>query len=160
MKEGPIDLGAVPAETDWIDVVRPIIEKRIQRLSHCTNDWMTDDQHVIFQQYRYSEGEIHFNLMAIVPDRKLAWQKEIERLQSQPVVSTDMQTEIQRLLMLCEEEESKRKRQKIENVRRKHNYLPLIVQLLRMLGEKGQLLPLYEKAKQRAVAKTTTQKKS
>jgi hypothetical protein len=29
-----------------------------------------------------------------------------------------------------------------------------------MLGEKGQLLPLYEKAKQRAVAKTTTQKKS
>ena len=32
LKEGPIDLGAVPLETDWIDVVRPIIEKRIQRL--------------------------------------------------------------------------------------------------------------------------------
>lgn len=98
--------------------------------------------------------------MAIVPDRKLAWQKEIERLQSQSAITTDMQNEIQRLLMLCEEEESKRKRQKVENVRRKHNYLPLIVQLLRMLGEKGQLLPLYEKAKQRAVAKTITQKKS
>nr|SVE77747.1 EOG090X0A33 [Daphnia lumholtzi]SVE78375.1 EOG090X0A33 [Daphnia lumholtzi]SVE79004.1 EOG090X0A33 [Daphnia lumholtzi] len=139
LKEGPIDLGAIPAEADWIDVVRPIIEKRIQR---------------------YSEGEIHFNLMAIVPDRKLAWQKEIERLQSQSVITIDMQNEIQRLLMLCEEEESKRKRQKIENVRRKHNYLPLIVQLLRMLGEKGQLLPLYEKAKQRAVAKAITQKKS
>ena len=105
---------------------------------------------------RYSEGEIHFNLMAIVPDRKLAWQKEIERLQTQALITTD----IQRLLMLCEEEDNKRKRQKIENVRRKHNYLPLIVQLLRMLGEKGQLLPLYEKAKQRAVAKATTQKKS
>lgn len=139
LKEGPIDLGAISAEADWIDVVRPIIEKRIQR---------------------YSEGEIHFNLMAIVPDRKLAWQKEIERLQSQSAITTDMQNEIQRLLMLCEEEESKRKRQKVENVRRKHNYLPLIVQLLRMLGEKGQLLPLYEKAKQRAVAKTITQKKS
>ena len=109
---------------------------------------------------RYSEGEIHFNLMAIVPDRKLAWQKEIERLQTQALITTDMQNEIQRLLMLCEEEDNKRKRQKIENVRRKHNYLPLIVQLLRMLGEKGQLLPLYEKAKQRAVAKATTQKKS
>nr|SVE73700.1 EOG090X0A33 [Daphnia atkinsoni] len=139
LKEGPIDLGTIPVDADWIDVVRPIIEKRIQR---------------------YSEGEIHFNLMAIVPDRKLAWQKEIERLQAQSVVTTDMQNEIQRLLMLCEEEEGKRKRQKVENVRRKHNYLPLIVQLLRMLGEKGQLLPLYEKAKQRAVAKTTTQKKS
>lgn len=33
LKEGPIDLGAVPSDTDWIDVVRPIIEKRIQRLS-------------------------------------------------------------------------------------------------------------------------------
>nr|SVE74325.1 EOG090X0A33 [Daphnia barbata] len=139
LKEGPIDLGAIPAERDWIDVVRPIIEKRIQR---------------------YSEGEIHFNLMAIVPDRKLAWQKEIERLQSQPVITTDMQNDIQRLFVLCEEEEGKRKRQKIENIRRKHNYLPLIVQLLRMLGEKGQLLPLYEKAKQRAVAKTNSQKKS
>lgn len=96
--------------------------------------------------------------MAIVPDRKLVWQKEIERLQSQQTVTPDMQSEIQRLLMLCEEEENKRKRQKIENVRRKHNYLPLIVQLLRMLGEKGQLLPLYEKAKQRAVAKKSTNK--
>lgn len=88
------------------------------------------------------------------------WQKEIERLQLQTPTSTDTQSEIQRLLMLCEEEENKRKRQKIENVRRKHNYLPLIVQLLRMLGEKGQLLPLYEKAKQRALAKTNAQKKS
>lgn len=109
---------------------------------------------------RYNEGEIHFNLMAIVPDRNLAWQKEIERLQSQNPLSTDAQNEIQRLLMLCEEEEAKRKRQKVENVRRKHNYLPLIVQLLRMLGEKGQLVPLYEKAKQRAVAKTKTKTKS
>lgn len=98
--------------------------------------------------------------MAIVPDRKLVWQKEIERLQSQTQITADMQSEIQRLVMLCEEEENKRKRQRIENVRRKHNYLPLIVQLLRMLGEKGQLLPLYEKAKQRAVSKASTQKKS
>ena len=33
LKEGPIDLGAVPAESDWIDIVRPIIEKRIQRFT-------------------------------------------------------------------------------------------------------------------------------
>ena len=31
LKDGPIDLGSVPADTDWIDVVRPTIEKRIQR---------------------------------------------------------------------------------------------------------------------------------
>lgn len=139
LKEGPIDLGVVPQEADWIDVVRPIIEKRIQK---------------------YSEGEIHFNLMAIVPDRLIYWQKEIARLQTLSPITPDAQNEIQRLLMLCEDEDVKRKRQKIENVRRKHNYLPLIVQLLRMLGEKGQLLPLYEKAKQRAMIKASSQPKS
>lgn len=31
LKAGPIDLGAVPQESDWLDVVRPIIEKRIKK---------------------------------------------------------------------------------------------------------------------------------
>ena len=96
--------------------------------------------------------------MAIVPDRKLAWQREIEKLQTQSPVTTDMQNEIQRLLMLVDDEETKRQRQKVENVRRKHNYLPLIVELLRMLAQKGQLLPMYEKAKQRAMVKATSNK--
>ena len=34
LKEGPIDLGAVPADSDWIDAIRPIIEKRIQRCAY------------------------------------------------------------------------------------------------------------------------------
>lgn len=45
LKEGPIDLGAVAPGQNWIDVVRPIIEKRMQK---------------------YSEGEIHFNLMVCI----------------------------------------------------------------------------------------------
>jgi ubiquitin carboxyl-terminal hydrolase L5 len=31
LKDGPIDLGGITNDADWIDVVRPIIEKRIQR---------------------------------------------------------------------------------------------------------------------------------
>lgn len=31
LKEGPIDLGTIPVETSWIDVVKPIIEKRINK---------------------------------------------------------------------------------------------------------------------------------
>ena len=91
-------------------------------------------------------------MMAIVPDRKLLWQKEIERLQVSP--SAEAQIEVERLLISIEDEEVKRKRQKAENVRRKHNYLPLIVELLQMLAEKGQLQPMYEKAKQRALTKS------
>lgn len=29
LQEGPIDHGAISAEQDWLDVVRPIISKRI-----------------------------------------------------------------------------------------------------------------------------------
>lgn len=138
LKEGPIDLGAIETSKNWIDVVRPIIEKRMQK---------------------YSEGEIHFNLMAIVSDRQMIYQKQIDKLLSadENAMDTDEnQTEIARLRSLIEDEIVKRKRYRIENIRRKHNYLPFIVELLKMLGEQGQLTPLYEKAKQRALERETS----
>ncbi|KAG2461257.1 UCHL5 hydrolase, partial [Polypterus senegalus] len=67
----------------------------------------------------YSEGEIRFNLMAIVSDRKMIYERKISELQSQ----------------LTE----------VENIRRKHNYLPFIMELLKTLAEFQQLIPLVEK---------------
>lgn len=138
LKEGPIDLGAVGPDEDWISSVRPIIEKRIQK---------------------YSEGEIHFNLMALVTDRQLIYQRQIDQLlqQADDAMDTDAkQDEITRLRLLIEDEVAKRKRYKVENIRRKHNYLPLIVELLKVLAANGQLMPLYEKAKQRAMERDAT----
>jgi ubiquitin carboxyl-terminal hydrolase L5 len=139
LKEGPIDLGPVGAGQDWLNVVRPIIEKRIQK---------------------YSEGEIHFNLMAVVSDRQLIYQRQIDAMmQTDDEMETDTkQNEIARLRMLIDDEAAKRKRYKVENIRRKHNYLPLIVELLKMLAQNGQLMPLYEKAKQRAVERENATK--
>uniref|UniRef100_A0A336KPI1 ubiquitinyl hydrolase 1 n=1 Tax=Culicoides sonorensis TaxID=179676 RepID=A0A336KPI1_CULSO len=134
LKEGPIDLGAVGDGQSWLDVVRPIIEKRMQK---------------------YNEGEIHFNLMAICSDRQMIYQRQIEELlqSAENDMDTDTkQNEIARLRMLIEDEVAKRKRYKVENIRRKHNYLPLIVELLKILAQNGELMPLYEKAKQRAMA--------
>ncbi|XP_018335101.1 ubiquitin carboxyl-terminal hydrolase isozyme L5, partial [Agrilus planipennis] len=33
LKSGPIDLGPIPVNAEWTDIVRPIIEKRIQKYS-------------------------------------------------------------------------------------------------------------------------------
>jgi ubiquitin carboxyl-terminal hydrolase L5 len=156
LKEGPVDLGVIDGQ-NWLDVVRPVIEKRIQK---------------------YSEGEIHFNLMAIVSDRQMLCQRQLDQLLNDNSMETDSkQSEIAKLRMQIDDEIVKRKRYKvrktrfmtsmmnfapfqIENIRRKHNYLPLIVELLRILGEKGQLSPLYEKAKQRAIERESAKQKN
>ncbi|XP_035824562.1 ubiquitin carboxyl-terminal hydrolase isozyme L5 isoform X2 [Aplysia californica] len=127
LKSGPIDLGAIPAETDWIDVVRPVIEKRMQK---------------------YSADEIHFNLMAVVSDRKRSFSCRLQELTSimetSGIDSSDIASEISRLTTMIAEEEKKELRYKVENIRRKHNYLPFIMELLKILAEDKQLLPLIE----------------
>lgn len=129
LKEGPIDWGETG--DNWFDVARPLIQRRIKK---------------------YSEGEIHFNLMAVVSDRQMTYQSQLDQLLNADVsMDTDSkQSEIAKLRMQIEDEKMKKKRYRIENIRRKHNYLPLIVELLRLLGEKGQLSSLYEKALEKA----------
>ncbi|XP_014216218.1 ubiquitin carboxyl-terminal hydrolase isozyme L5 [Copidosoma floridanum] len=131
LKEGPIDLGACQPGDDWVQAAKPIIEKRIKK---------------------YNEGEIHFNLMAIVSDRMMLYEK-------QKSLTTD-QAEISRLQSLIDEEMWKSKKYKIENIRRKHNYLPLIVELLKVLAKEGKLVPLYQKAKERAIEKESKKNKT
>ncbi|XP_036309332.1 ubiquitin carboxyl-terminal hydrolase isozyme L5 isoform X2 [Pipistrellus kuhlii] len=147
LREGPIDLGAC-SQDDWISAVRPVIEKRIQK---------------------YSEGEIRFNLMAIVSDRKMIYEQKIAELQRQLAeehMDTDqgsmlsaIQSELAKNQMLIEEEMQKLKRYKIENIRRKHNYLPFIMELLKTLAEHQQLIPLVEKAKEKQNAKKAQETK-
>ncbi|XP_052091497.1 ubiquitin carboxyl-terminal hydrolase isozyme L5-like [Mytilus californianus] len=136
LKDGPVDLGAIPADADWLNLVRPVLEKRMQK---------------------YSTDEIHFNLMAVVSDRKTLYEKKILELTSlmedSGMETDNLQTEISHLHDLIQEEENKMKRYKVENVRRKHNYLPFIMELLKILAEQKQLLPLVEKAKEKALKK-------
>ncbi|XP_053380639.1 ubiquitin carboxyl-terminal hydrolase isozyme L5-like [Mercenaria mercenaria] len=133
LKDGPIDLGSISEGSDWLDMVKPVLEKRMQK---------------------YSAGEIHFNLMAIVSDRKACYEKRLQELIAQTEtggMETDLlKSQVNQLQMLVAEEERKMKKYKVENIRRKHNYLPFIMELLKILSEKGQLLPLVEKAKEKA----------
>ncbi|KAE8742116.1 hypothetical protein FOCC_FOCC012323 [Frankliniella occidentalis] len=143
IREGPIDLGPIPADKDWLDIVRPVIEKRMKK---------------------YSEGEINFNLMALISDRKTKYEKKVEKIEKQieegGMETDSQQAELSRLRLLIEDEDRKRKRYQVENVRRKHNYLPLIVEMLKVLAKEGQLLPLYEKAKEKTKDRVQSKQKA
>uniref|UniRef100_A0A8C6LLN9 Ubiquitin carboxyl-terminal hydrolase n=1 Tax=Nothobranchius furzeri TaxID=105023 RepID=A0A8C6LLN9_NOTFU len=72
---------------------------------------------------------------------------------------SSIQSEIAKYQLLIEEENQKLKRYKIENIRRKHNYLPFIMELLKTLAEYQQLIPLVEKAKEKQSAKKAQEAK-
>jgi len=136
LKDGPIDHGAIPEGKDWVETVRPILMDRINK---------------------YGEKEIHFNLLAVVSDRKVQFEKKIIELEKSGKATPESILELKQLI---EDEESKRKRFKLENIRRKHNYLPLIVQFLKELAQQKQLLPLFEKAKEKAKTAAESKKSS
>lgn len=94
-------------QDDWISAVRPVIEKRIQKWAYffilyyftvtffgqiLHSLWFSCQHIILFFQklqncivsvFRYSEGEIRFNLMAIVSDRKMIYERKIAELQTQ-----------------------------------------------------------------------------
>jgi len=126
LKAGPVDHG--PAGEDWTDAVRPVIEARMMK---------------------YTQGEIHFNLMAIIQDKTIRYNNQLKALSGMSIDS--QMAEVARIEMLLAEEENKRSKWKLENVRRRHNYLPLIMELLRSLAKRGELLPIYNKAKEKTM---------
>ncbi|ODN05383.1 Ubiquitin carboxyl-terminal hydrolase isozyme L5 [Orchesella cincta] len=133
LRDGPVDHGAIPDGKEWTNLVRTVLQERINR---------------------YNEGEIHFNLMAIVSDRKTQAERKLADLEAIGQATPDKVLELKQILV---EEEAKRSRFKLENIRRKHNYLPLIVQFLKELAQQKQLLPLYEKAKEKSQTRVKKQ---
>lgn len=135
--EAPMDLGAIGEGQDWLDVVRPVIDSRIKK---------------------YSEDEIHFNLMAVIADRKMKYEKRLAEMTEAGMDSEETAEEIARLQALIAAEEEKDKSYKAENARRRHNYIPFIVELMKILAREGKLVGLvqeaHEKARKRASVKS------
>eukprot|EP01126_Amoeba_proteus_P063676 TRINITY_DN879_c0_g1_i3.p1 TRINITY_DN879_c0_g1~~TRINITY_DN879_c0_g1_i3.p1 ORF type:complete len:352 (-),score=94.13 TRINITY_DN879_c0_g1_i3:266-1321(-) len=157
LKSGPIDLGEYDQQ-DWVKNVAPIIQKRMDM---------------------YSQTEVHFNLMAVVKNKKIGLLEELESLEKQKsqleerVLALEVthmgveetRTELQLLAekitgvkASIEAEDAKFASWKLENVRRRHNYIPLIYHLLKALAQKDMLLPLMEKAKEKQKLKQDLKK--
>lgn len=95
--------------------------------------------------------------MALVSDRKMIYQRQLQELlnenQRRGMENTEAMSEIPRLRMLIEYEDVKMAKYEQEMARRRHNYLPFIITLLKILAEEKKLTPLLEKAKERAAKK-------
>jgi len=127
LREGPIDLGKIT--DDWLDVARPAVEQRIQR---------------------YSGSEIRFNLMAIISDMKMKYQKMLNNISAMDNVDDLAAEEVFRLQTLIADEEQKAARFRAENIRRKHNYIPFIVELMKIMADEGKLVNLIKEEKRKA----------
>uniref|UniRef100_A0AAV1ULF0 Ubiquitin carboxyl-terminal hydrolase n=1 Tax=Peronospora matthiolae TaxID=2874970 RepID=A0AAV1ULF0_9STRA len=120
LQEGPICLGNVPDEDkreSWLRVACPVIQKRIEK---------------------YAQSEIRFNLLALVRDRIQTYEEQLQAM-LETGGSEQLAAQIHADLAA---EQQKRENWALENKRRKHNYIPLVVQLLKTLAEKKQLEPL------------------
>lgn len=157
---GPILLGEVDEET-WLPVAREEINKRIEKyeqkevrfnLLAVTGDLLNKYEEELKElklkasylatatgiDYENVEGELTEDQKASLPSDK----------ESQEAMLNDIQQQIFSLEDKKKEETEKREKWSKENQRRKHNYVPLVLELLKIMSEKRMLTDLYKTAEE------------
>lgn len=139
-----------------------------------TGDWLADVGEVIQQRMaQYNQEEIRFNLMALIGDRRKVWKQQISSVEADIVRLTDrleqlrvssggdqqqetlsiesqlaeLNDELENLQLKVDREEDKFANYRFENKLRKHNFIPLIYQLIRGMAKKDVLETAIEEAK-------------
>ena len=133
LQAGPISFGEVTDE-NWLVKAKEEIQKRIEK---------------------YSASEVKFNLLAVVEDKKERAEKELAALQAQQ--GKEAEIEVQKQIIA--EETAKKEAWKTENERRRHNYVPLIFELLEQLAKKNMLEKMFDDAKELKKKKLEEKKK-
>ncbi|KAK5976822.1 Ubiquitin carboxyl-terminal hydrolase, partial [Trichostrongylus colubriformis] len=128
LREFPLEVSVIPEGKSWMEVVSPIITERMRR---------------------FNDGDIMFNLMAVVGNMMEKYTKRREEILEGKITfpTTDaMYDELAIVENKIDEEGHKLDTYRRENARRRHNYLPFIVEILRILAKEGRLVPMVEKA--------------
>jgi ubiquitin carboxyl-terminal hydrolase L5 len=149
---GTIGDAAMPEQTEVDDMEIPIPKKYL---------WLSIARRAIqerMQMIGADAGAVKFNLMAVTGDRRAALRSLTEQCHSLLTSGDDShQTVLQLLLSTAAEElhvqDTKRMQYKLENQRRKHNYLGLIMQLLKELARMNKLRPSIDAAKEKQAQK-------
>jgi ubiquitin carboxyl-terminal hydrolase L5 len=163
LKPGPILLGDIKdGETgDWLTVARPAIQARIEKYASSEIRFnlmgvVKNKKEVLTEQMNVLDARLAAIQVALsLPeDSEEAAEMEVEgdwslgkgkdALNAQLV---ETETAIKDCKRKLSEEDEKFAGWKMENIRRKHNYIPFVVKLLRILAERDLLNPMVEKAK-------------
>jgi len=146
LQPGPISVGSYNTSNDttisdsdgdddnkrdfaWIATARTAIQARIEK---------------------YAASEIKFNLMALTADKRNVIQSKLATLLSSGVVEDDER--IQNYNVQLVQEEDRREQWKQENERRRHNYIPFCMELIRALAMSGTLQDCTRKANEKVQA--------
>lgn len=149
LKPGPILLGETG--NDWLSVAKPAIETRMQR---------------------YASSETAFALLTIRPKRSTLLETEIssleERIQELSLVGdedeevkevvNEMRDRIVELRSRLDYELLNIERQRQENIRRRHNYFPFVLNLLKHLSKRNLLQPMIDRAIERQASQPSTKR--
>lgn len=135
LRPAPICLGSYGPGEDWAGLACSEIVRRVEGYT----------------------AEIRFNLLAVCKDVRAQLQAEIAGLESLVAASggtvdADVGERLADARSTLASETDKFARYRVENVRRKHNYIPLVVALFKQLAKDKALLPLHDAAKGRAEA--------
>ena len=129
LQKGPIVVGEIGSEEAsavpaWLAVARQSIQERM----------------ALYQSQGGEDGSgIKFNLMAVIEDKRIA---------IAAAASSDSEREV-----ALQQEEAKRQQWNLENERRRHNYVPLCIQMLKELARMGMLPELVQQAKERVMTR-------
>ena len=133
LQKGPIVVGAVDDDHDetadtnaWLSVAATALQERMQA------------------------AHIKFNLMAVTADPRVTWRAQLEQLDAD---TGDAIAQASALHAHIAQHDALRAQWTTENQRRRHNYLPLAVQMLKELAALGKLPELASAAVERVAAK-------
>jgi len=165
LKAGPISLGECTKE-DWLSKVFPIIQKRIEKYASSEIRFnlmaIIKDRKLVFSEQiadlEKQKNELDSRINHFVPPTTTEAMEVDSSSSSQTTLSLEelqanhsqIIKNIQELNHRIEMEEDKFRNWKVENIRRKHNYIPFFVNLLKILAEKGELVPLIQRASRKS----------
>ena len=132
LQSGPIPVGTYSSPpTSWLNVAREAIQDRMN-----------------------ASPEIKFNLMAVIQDQRIELKKRLAGLEN----DNDKAAEHSDVVASLAAQDEKRKRWELENQRRRHNYVPLCMEIIKGLARVGTLQELVTEAKERYAEKLQKKK--